>query len=167
MIVDLNICGTEYSLFNIYAPNLEKKQGEQTAFWTEINDYLDKRRGSKFIIGGDMNVNLNGALDKNPSNTKRYESVEKFKTTLDEYKIVDIWRIKNPEMKGYSWRRANSVLIQSRLYYWLVSTSIMHNLKHIELLPGIKTDHSAIWIKCLTPKVEKRDRVYKSFLLHF
>ena len=38
-----------------------------------------------------MNVILNGAQDKSPPNTKRYESVKKLKTTLDEYKIVDIW----------------------------------------------------------------------------
>ena len=101
VIVDLSICGTENSVFNIYAPNLDK-QDEQTEFWTEINDYLDKRRGSKFIIGGDMNVISNGALDKSPSNTKRYALVEKLKSTLDEYKIVNIWRMKNPEKKGYS-----------------------------------------------------------------
>ena len=88
-IVDMDINGTSYCFLNIYAPNLEN-QNEQLIFWNKVKLILYDRQGSNVIIGGDLNMFLDGQLDKSPQNTKLYRAIEEFKQTMDDYNLVDI-----------------------------------------------------------------------------
>ena len=57
--------------------------------------------------------------------------------------LVDIWRIRNPEKKQFTWSQKRP-LIRRRLDYWLVSTEIQGDLTETNIIPAIKSDHSAI-----------------------
>lgn len=63
--------------------------------------------------------------------------------------MVDIWRIKNPGTKRYTWRQKIPP-ISSRLNFWLVSLSLCDYIRDVDILPTIKSDHSPINLKIQT-----------------
>lgn len=57
------------------------------------------------------------------------------------YDIVDIWRIRNPDRKKFTWRQ-KSPIIQRRLDYWFISDS-----SKVDIVTAIRTDHNAITLE--------------------
>ena len=95
------------------------------------------------IIGGDFNVTLSNIDKKGGSNKIKQKVVEKINTLCTLYDLQDIWRIKNPDKMCYTWRR-KSPLIQCRLDYFLTSVHLQENVISSNIIPGVKSDHSAI-----------------------
>ena len=60
--------------------------------------------------------------------------------------MLDIWRVRNPDTKRFTWRRLNPIT-QSRLDFWLISAELSSNIIKCEIKPSIKTDHSLIALK--------------------
>ena len=69
-------------------------------------------------------------------------TIEQLQSELD---LHDIWRIKNPTIRSFTWSQSNP-LVFSRLDYWLISNSLSDNVYH-DIISAIKTDHSAITIE--------------------
>ena len=59
------------------------------------------------------------------------------------YDLVDIWRIRNPTDRRFTWRQ-KSPLIQRRLDYWLTSNDLQEDVELVEIITAIRSDHSAI-----------------------
>ena len=57
--------------------------------------------------------------------------------------LTDIWRTRNAEKKQFTWTQKKP-LIRRRLDYWLVSTEIQDDITDANIVPAIKSDHSAI-----------------------
>ena len=61
-----------------------------------------------FIVGGDFNCALNPTLDKKGGllapRKSVVASIECFQAELDS---VDIWRIKNPTLKSFTWNQSS------------------------------------------------------------
>ena len=62
--------------------------------------------------------------------------------------LIDIWRVRHPDKKQFTWRQANS-RIQRRLDYGLISDSYQEEIFSTDIVPALKTDHSAITLKHL------------------
>ena len=58
----------------------------------------------------------------------------------NDFDLVDIWRLRNPETKRFTWRQKNP-FIQRRLDYWLISDFCQDKA---DIIPSINSDHSAI-----------------------
>ena len=69
-------------------------------------------------------------------------AIEQIQSELD---VHNIWRIKNPTTRSYTWSQSEP-LIFSRLDDWLISNSLSDNVSSVDIIPAIKTDHSAIVI---------------------
>ena len=91
-------------------------------------------------------------------------------TTIEEFKLIDIWRLRNPnELKFTRRERARGGLVQSRLDFWLISECIQYQLKHCDIKPGNKSDHSLIKLSIEILNTQKRGPGYWKFnnkLLH-
>ena len=74
----------------------------------------------KILLGGDFNVTLDPALDCSGGNPSLKESVKFLEDIMMENDLVDIWRIRNPDNKNFTWRQKNPI-IQRRLDYWFIS----------------------------------------------
>ena len=57
--------------------------------------------------------------------------------------LLDIWRIRNPQEKRFTWHQKTPV-IQRRLDYWLVSSGMQEDIDNVDVIPSLKSDHSAI-----------------------
>ena len=98
----------------------------------------------KVIIGGDFNCPLNPVYDKKGGNLNQRKSVVEYIDCLqNELDLVDIWRIKNPNTKSYTWSQKFPTIF-CRLDYWLISNNLYDLVKSTDIIPAIRTDHDAI-----------------------
>ena len=134
-----------YVLINVYAPNKDK---ELVKFFDSLlsiltNENLDSEEN--IVLGGDLNCPLNPLLDKKGGIfiTKRKlvtSCIDNFQGKLD---LVDIWRIKHPDMKSFTWSQ-KSPRIFCRLDYWLISNNLGDFVGSTEIVSAVRTDHDAI-----------------------
>ena len=96
------------------------------------------------IIGRDFNCPLNPELDKKGFVLLQRKSVTNCINCLQsQLDLVDIWRIKNPDIKSYTWSQ-KSPRIFCRLDYYLISNNLFDMVRSSEIIPAIRTDHDAI-----------------------
>ena len=99
------IQSSPFILINYYAPN---EEGQQVQILTEISDILAKmelEEDTQLIWGGDFNSFFDCKLDVDGGNPKlKIQSITKLVSIMSENDLCDIFRVRNPEMKRYTWR---------------------------------------------------------------
>ena len=136
-----------YVLINIHAPNKDK---DIVAFLTKLlitlqNEDLDSE--NNIVIGGDFNCPLNPTIDKKGGILIQRKSVTSCIDCLQsELDLVDIWRIKNPDVKSFTWSK-KFPRIFCRLDYWLISNNLNDSVQLTDIIPAIRTDHDAIYLE--------------------
>ena len=120
IILEANVQDHPFLFVNLYAPN---KTNEHSIFFAEIREEMDNycpAEDCDIVIGGDFNVIFDPELDGNGGNAKRKESVKCIDDICLANDLIDIWRVRNPIVKRFTWRQKTPV-IQRRLDFWLVS----------------------------------------------
>ena len=132
-----------FLLLNLYAPT---KCSELCDFFEIISSVLeDMNTDSSYniILGGDFNVHFNSTLDNLGGRMVAKSSVQNIKELMLAHDLVDIWRLQNPETNQFTWSQKNPP-IKRRLDYWLISDSSQDYISKTNIIPAIKSDHSAI-----------------------
>ena len=143
IILNATVQGVKYTFANIYAPN---KVRDQCTYFKELQDSLDGIISSpdqKVVIGGDFNVTFDSSLDCLGGSPTQKESVKVLEEICLDMDLVDIWRIRNPDKRLFTWRQTKP-LIQRRLDFWLISDICQDEVEQVKIIPSIKSDHSAI-----------------------
>ena len=152
----------EYIILNIYAPNSNAKLID---FYKSLSQFM-KRNFSEdcnIIIGGDFNCPFNPIMDKRGGNLDpKKKVITSIIEIMNEFDLQDIWRVKNPYKKSYTWSQKNPRIF-CRLDYWLTSSKIHDNLKNTDIIPAIRTDHSAITTEIILPEETRRGPNYWKF----
>ncbi|CAH3027686.1 unnamed protein product [Porites evermanni] len=78
---------------------------------------------SDIIIGGDFKVILDCDRDGFGGKAKLKIACKKIENLCSSFDLIDIWRIRNPESKRFTWKQSNP-LIQRRLDFWLTSGNL-------------------------------------------
>ena len=65
---------------------------------------------------------------------------------MSENDLCDIFRVRSPEMKCYTWRRMTSFK-QLRLNYFLISDQQQDQIDQVDIIPSIQSDHSTLKLK--------------------
>ena len=60
-----------------------------------------------------------------------------------DFDLVDIWRIRNPTARRFTWRQRNP-FIQRRLDFWRISDVCQEDTEGTDIIPSINSDHSPI-----------------------
>ena len=90
---------------------------------------------------------LNPQLDKKGGVLLQRKSVTNCIECLhSQLDLVDIWRIKNPETKSFTWSQ-KSPRIFCRLDYYLISNNLLDTMRSTEIIPAIRTDQDAILLE--------------------
>ena len=75
------------------------------------------------------------------------KSVAKHLELKEEYDLCDIWRIRNPTKKLYTFRQSHSSgIINSRLGYIFISNELRKFSYDTDIIPAFKTDHSSVLV---------------------
>ena len=94
-----------FLLLNIYAPN---KCSEQCDFFKTISEQLNSTftlSDFSVIIGGDFNVIFDQDLDGSGGLKKTKDSVKVLEDICLEHDLLDIWRVRHPKEKRFTWRQ--------------------------------------------------------------
>ena len=94
----------------------------------------------KVVIGGDFNVTFDSNLDCLGGSTDQKESIKVLEEICLDMDLVDIWRIRNPDKRLFTWKQT----IKRRLDFWLISDICQDEVEQVKIIPSIKSDHSAI-----------------------
>ena len=128
-----------YVLVNIYARNKDK---DSIQFFKKLHTLLRTENldsEENIIVGGDFSCPLNPTLDKRGGIMIPRKSVVSSKECLQsELDLVDIWIIKNPQTKSYTWSQKSPAIL------WLISNNFCDFVNSTEIIPAIRTDHGAI-----------------------
>ena len=148
IIMEAEVQGSLFLFVNIYAPN---KIQEQCSFFDNLNkdfeDCVANTEEHRIILGGDLNVTFEPDLDCSGGKPFKKDSVKHIQDLCLDFDLVDIWRIRNPESKRFTWRQRNP-FIQRRLDYWLVSGACQDDFERCDIIPSINSDRSAIYLHC-------------------
>ena len=144
LILESVINDEHFLLINLYNANTELDQLSVLEMLTSKLDTLNYNNNCKIIFGGDLNFIFDTSLDAsggNPSLKKRsLASIMKICNKLD---VSDIFRIRNPHLKRFTFHRKNP-RIQRRLDYLFTSNSLQEFIGDVEILPSFMSDHSPI-----------------------
>ena len=97
---------------------------------------------------GDLNVFFDSKLEtKGGKPSLKQKSVAKLLELKEEYDLCDIWRIRNPKKKLYTFRQNHcSGIINRRLYYIFISNKLEEFSNDTDIIPAFKTDHSSVLV---------------------
>ena len=71
-----------------------------------------------------------------------HASAKLLKTMMEDMQLCDIWRLRNPEKRRYSWYCKKPVLTASRLDYFLINAGMTSSITNVEYTVCHRTDHS-------------------------
>ena len=143
IIMEAEVQGSSFLFVNIYAPNTVQ---DQCCFYDNLNEHIEENmlcKENRIIIGGDFNVTLNPEWDCSGGNQLKKASVKYVEDLCLDFDLIDIWRIRNPELKRFTWRQKKP-LIQRRLDFWLLSDICQEDIEKSDIISSINSDHSAI-----------------------
>lgn len=148
IISDLNgrfliVAGTLNSvpttLVNIYAPNFDNPD-----FFQKVFNMIPDISNTNVIIGGDFNCVLDPLLDKQSSKSlQKSNSCIRLNTLADNLNVVDIWRLKHPTAKDYSFFSPVHKSY-SRIDYFLVDSKLLSIVETVTYHPIVVSDHAPL-----------------------
>ena len=140
------IQGLRLILINYYAPNTESNQVKVLKDISDSSSSLKIEEPAPIIWGGDFNCSLS-SIDTDGGNFKaKYRSKSIIESFLEEHEMIDIWRLRHPDEKCYTWRTLNPI-IQRRLDYFLVSDTLQANISSCNIISNTFSDHLAITLQ--------------------
>uniref|UniRef100_A0A803K153 Reverse transcriptase domain-containing protein n=1 Tax=Xenopus tropicalis TaxID=8364 RepID=A0A803K153_XENTR len=138
--------GVPITILNVYAPN----QG-QTQFLNRISSKLQKYRDNPIILGGDFNLAVSQLRDvlrtrETPPPKDAEMSSRKFRQVIRKIPLLDIWRIKHPTQKQYTFY-SHPHKTHSRIDYIFISPQLCHPNIRANIEQITWSDHAPVTVK--------------------
>lgn len=142
-LVNLQINDIIYTIVNIYAPNIKTKR---STFFKNLNKIIETHSLGIAIVGGDWNDIQHPTDRKSRVKCKQQTQsniINKFKK---ECHLIDPWRLKNPMLQQFTWKRKNVNNEASRIDFFLVHRNILSKILTTDIRPVLikYTDHQAV-----------------------
>ena len=135
ILLEALIQDSPFVLLNIYAPNTSTEQCE---FFKKIAEELKSSvtlSDSSLVVGGDFNVIFDQDLDGSGGVKKTKNSVKILEDICLEQDLIDIWRVRNPTEKRFTWRQKTPIIIiQRRLDFWLVNDGLQDDIVSADII---------------------------------
>ena len=138
IMFEINWHGKDITICNVYAPNEDKPH----FFVNLFKDIVTL--SENIIITGDFNLVLDTDMDRLGSTHNKKNAVQILSSAMEELNLVDIYRIRNPDKKRYSWFRRMPQLQASRIDFTLLSAGLADMCENIMYFTGVMSDHSAL-----------------------
>ena len=84
---------------------------------------------------------------------------------ISENDLCDIYRSRNPETKHFMWHR-KSLFKQRRLDFFLVSDALQENIKVVDIIPSVQSDHSTTTLTLCPVSENLRGRRTGNLIAH-
>ncbi len=156
LIVNFEFNQNIYSVVNLYCPNTVS---QRDIFFNEAVECMNVHCISDIncIIGGDFN-SVTSAIDKSTS-IKIGKSEKIPKGFIDSLDVKDVWRLKNPNEKQFTYIDPSDRGYNSRIDLFLVKDIILKDVIESSIIQAPSPDHKAVKIKISLSK-RKRGKGY-------
>ena len=157
IILLIEMQGSHLLIINSYFPNFENQQVKFMKDIVENINSLDYPIDTFIVWGGDFNFYFDLNLETLGGHPKlKVSSIEMIENIMLEFDLCDIWRIRNPDSKRYTWKgqfteNKKKQTIFRRLDYFLISNELQPFTINPDIIPTPSTDHSTITLKIQTP----------------
>ena len=109
---------------------------------------MELEQDMTIVWGGDFNLFFDSFLDADGRKPQlKMNSLTKLLSTMSERDLCDLFRVRNPDTRCFTWRHKNSFL-RRRLDYFLVSEYSQEQIDTFNIIPLAQTDHSTLKMKC-------------------
>ena len=157
VILDLTVKEQRLVLVNLYGYNTDKPE-----IFNDILQNIVLLKASSILMCGDWNFVQEKSIDTFNVNYDRHKKCrDKVDEIIENCSLVDPWRLCNPNEKKFTWRQ-RTPLRQSRIDFFLVSEDLLSLMIKSNIIPGYRTDHSAIDFS-FKASLSKRGRGYWKF----
>ena len=144
------------TLINLYGPNQDDPE-----FYDQVRETLLEFDNQYFIVLGDFNLVLNQLLDThNYSGVNNPKAREKLLEIMDDSRLLDYYRVLNPEKKVFTWRK-KTPFKQARIDYILISESLSNIVEKFSIKPGYRSDHSIVLMELKFNSFERGRGLWK------
>ena len=141
------IQNSKYLLINFYNANTEQQQVDTLKEVSSMLDQIDLDSEYKLIWGGDFNFSFDLSLEADGGKPSiKLMSLAKFESIKQKLDLCDVWRIRNPDSRRFTYR-SKSPFLQRRLDYLFISDSIQEDVNQIDILASLNSDHSPVYVK--------------------
>ena len=148
--------GELFCLINVYAPNQDDPN-----FFVSLFSLFESHEGKRILVG-DFNTVLDKDLDRsNPNSANNDKATEIINKYIEDTLMCDIWRARNEAVKKYTYCRARPRFIGSRIDYILTEASLASWIENVKIVPGFRSDHSAISISILPFEIKRGRGLWK------
>ena len=127
--------------------NVETDQMNVLDEITHIFDKIGFSENTTSIWDGDFNLFFDINLDADRDSPKlKVKSISKLLSMMSQNGLFDRYRIRNPQEKRFTWLR-KTPFKQRRLDFFLVSDMLQNNIRTVDIIQSVQSDHSAIILK--------------------
>ena len=106
LVLDTRIDGSVFLLINIYNANTEKEQVSVLNELTTILSNFENTLNHNVMFAGDFNIFFDVFSDaKGGIPTLKSRSINKLIQLNETFDLCDIWRIRNPKKRKYTFRQ--------------------------------------------------------------
>ena len=146
-ICSILIEGKKFLLVNVYNNNTENKQIETIKKLDEMMHSIEEILDHEIIIGGDFNFILDKDLDALGGNPKlKLKSIAELTRLKQKYNLCDIYRIRNPNTKRFTFFKPTPKLCR-RLDYFLISNTLQDMTVGCDATTSYRSDHAPIYLR--------------------
>ena len=157
------IQNSKYLLINFYNANTEQQQVDTLKDVSSMLDQIDLDSEYKLIWGGDFNFYFDLSLEADGGKPSiKLMSLAKFESIKQKLDLCDVWRIRNPDSRRFTYR-SKSPFLQCRLDYLFISDSIQEDVNQIDILAALNSDHSPVYLKFSEGNETSRGPSYWTF----
>ncbi len=144
LVVKAQIQGLLVFLINIYAPTVGQ---ERILFFYLLNETLKKCSSEGcVVIDGDWNCTINLTIDRN-TEEPHIQSSSALSNLIKEFQLLDMWRIKHPYDRQYTWIKTFNRVTAARLDRFYVSKYFNSRVIECCICPVGFSDHHLIIMK--------------------
>ena len=143
LILDDPIDDTDDNIFvNMYNANTETEQIKLLNNLHLLLDSLDIHQNKQIILAGDFNLFLDKTLEaEGGSSCFKKKSVAKLVKIKEHFDLCDIWRLRNPDVKQFTFRQKHaSGFIQRRLDYLFIPNSLQDVITHADFFAALSAN---------------------------
>ena len=164
IMIEIETPYLSFVLINVYGPNTDNPD-----FYNSICNNVVQFDTENLVWCGDWNLVISPSVDAFGYKHVNNPNARNFVLNMSEnLNLVDVWRVYHEDERKYTWCRRNPSPLMSRLDFFLLSDDLLNFIHESEIIPGYRTDHSAITLK-LSFSAHSRGKGYWKFnnsLLH-
>ena len=140
ILVDRSVKDYRFCLCNVYAPN-----ADDVDFFRKVIQIIDSWTTDCLIMAGDFNTSMtlkDKYIDKEPMGPGHPKVVAFLQDFLESANMLDIWRIRHPEDRRFTWSITKPKCPMERLDYIFISANLSSAVILTDIDPKFCSDHA-------------------------